>query len=636
MHGINYTVMGLPEEYVPPDVGAGANRTTYTYNLDRQITQIIRPDGATIGFTYDSGGRLSSLTTPQGTVSYTYEPGTGRLSTITAPEGVALNFTYDGTLPTGTTWQGSVAGSFNRTYNNDFWISSGTINGGSSIGFGYDADGLLTQAGDLNLTRSGSNGLITSSTLGNVTDDRTYNVFGELIDYQAAYNGTGILSISYTRDKLRRITQKAETVGGVTNIYGYTYDLAGRLTGVTKNGNTNSSYAYDSNSNRISENLGTPITATYDNQDRLLQYGATTYTYTANGELQSKTLGSQTSTYQYDALGNLRRVTLPNGTVIDYVIDGLNRRVGKKVNGVLTQGLLYKDRLRPVAELDGLGNLVSQFIYGSKRTVPDYMIKSGNTYRIISDQLGSPRLVIDVASGAIAQEIEYDEFGNVLSDTQPGFQPFGFAGGLYDQQTGLIRFGARDYDSQVGRWTARDPILFGGGTTNLYGYCLNDPVNWKDPSGLFAQVTVSGSQVTIILPIQYTGPGATQGVINEFNQAIEDSWSGTYGSYDVTTVVTEGPENTIYIPERGSGGRVPASEFCAVYPWAFIGPDEPGWTAAHEAGHLMGLEDQYTKAPGGGSDPNKGYEGNIMAENDGVPFERDIDNIIIHNDVSYY
>jgi RHS repeat-associated protein len=80
--------------------------------------------------------------------------------------------------------------------------------------------------------------------------------------------------------------------------------------------------------------------------------------------------------------------------------------------------------------------------------------------------------------------MEYDEFGNVILDTNPGFQPFGFTGGIYDRDTGLTRFGVRDYDAEVGRWTAKDPIKFQGGSLNLYGYVINDPVNNRDPSGL--------------------------------------------------------------------------------------------------------------------------------------------------------
>lgn len=61
--------------------------------------------------------------------------------------------------------------------------------------------------------------------------------------------------------------------------------------------------------------------------------------------------------------------------------------------------------------------------------------------------------------------------------------PVGFAGGLLDHDTRLVRFGARDYASETGRWTSKDPIIFKGGDTNLYGYVLNDPINWSDSSG---------------------------------------------------------------------------------------------------------------------------------------------------------
>ena len=80
-----------------------------------------------------------------------------------------------------------------------------------------------------------------------------------------------------------------------------------------------------------------------------------------------------------------------------------------------------------------------------------------------------------------------DEWGGVEQDTSPGFQPFGFAGGAYDVDTGLVRFGARDYDSATGRWTAKDPIRFAGGMPNLFGYALFDPVNVVDPNGRLLQ-----------------------------------------------------------------------------------------------------------------------------------------------------
>jgi RHS repeat-associated protein len=179
-------------------------------------------------------------------------------------------------------------------------------------------------------------------------------------------------------------------------------------------------------------------------------------------------------------MGNLRHVGLPDGRTIDYVIDGLNRRVAKKVNGSVVRKWVYSDGLIPAAEFDGSGNLVSRF------AGTEYMVQGSTTYRIVKDHLGSPRLIVNATSGAVAQRLDYDEWGNVtVSGTQSaGWQPFGFAGGIFDPDTGLVRFGARDYDATVGRWTAKDPIRFGGRQANLYGYVLSNPTNVWDSTGL--------------------------------------------------------------------------------------------------------------------------------------------------------
>jgi RHS repeat-associated protein len=147
------------------------------------------------------------------------------------------------------------------------------------------------------------------------------------------------------------------------------------------------------------------------------------------------------------------------------------------------------------------------------------MIKSGTTYRIISDHLGSPRLVINTADGSIAQRMDYDVWGNVTNDTNPGFQPFGFAGGIYDQHTQLTRFGARDYDAETGRWTVKDPIRFDAGDENIYAYAYNDPINYIDVTGL---ATVSGG---VGGSFQYGGVGASGsisvGIDSDFNVCLQ-------------------------------------------------------------------------------------------------------------------
>jgi len=480
-HVFNYTPVSLEAGYTPPTV-AGGGATNYQYNLAKQLTSVTRPDGQVLSLGYDTGARLSTQTLPRGTVNYVYDAVTGHLSTITAPDLGTVAYTYDGSLPLSETWAGAINGSVGVTYDANFRVTSRSV-GATPIAYTYDNDGLLTGAGAETLTRDVQNGLLTGTSMAGTTTTNSYNEFGEILAFGASF-GIDNYNNSYTRDKLGRIVQKVEVIQGVTTTTDYVYDLAGRLTGVSENGTATAVYQYDSNGNRIGGyNPAGAILAYYDGQDRLTSWNGTNYTYTANGELASKVSATGTTTYQYDVLGNLMHVGLPNATAIDYVVDGRNRRVGKKVNGTLTQGFLYRDQLNPVAELDGVGNVVSRFVYGSKPNVPDYMVKAGITYRIISDHLGSPRLVVNTTTGQVVQRMDYDDWGNVTNDTNPGFQPFGFAGGLYDRDTGLVRFGARDYDPETGRWTAKDPIRFAGGDSNLYGYVLGDPVNLFDPMG---------------------------------------------------------------------------------------------------------------------------------------------------------
>jgi|GEM_PF-5978287 len=137
-----------------------------------------------------------------------------------------------------------------------------------------------------------------------------------------------------------------------------------------------------------------------------------------------------------------------------------------------------------LAVYDASDQLMMRFEYADAR-VPVKMERGGVEYYLTYDQVGSLRLVTDVA-GNVVKRIDYDSFGNIIADTAPTFDvPFGFAGGLHDRDTGLVRFGFRDYDPEVGRWTAKDPIGFAGGDWNLYGYTLDDPVNFNDPAGLF-------------------------------------------------------------------------------------------------------------------------------------------------------
>jgi YD repeat-containing protein len=122
------------------------------------------------------------------------------------------------------------------------------------------------------------------------------------VGYDAKYGTDSLYSGDYTHDALGRIIQKTEMVQGLTSIYAYGYDLAGRLTEVKREGMVVSTYTYDANGNRT--HVNGILVGQYDDQDRLIHYNGITYSYTANGELLSKTNGGGTTQYAYDVLGN--------------------------------------------------------------------------------------------------------------------------------------------------------------------------------------------------------------------------------------------------------------------------------------------------------------------------------------------
>jgi RHS repeat-associated protein len=513
-HSFTLDARGNVTAYTPPPAGVDTAETRYAYDADRNRTRIDLPGGGNVGFHYEGGTcRLTGVDLGTRQRTYSYDT-VGRLSSLGSSQGISLAYAYQGAILSGATWSGVFTGSVTRTYDSDFRVTAIQVNGSDPVAISYDADNLPVQVGALVMTRTGDRRFITGTTLGATSDSLTYSGFREPATFTAIHQGTilcAFTNISF--DALGRILEQTEAIGGATRTLAFDYDPAGRLREARRDGIAVASYDYDANGNRVSRtDASGTIAATYDAQDRLLQYGSTSYTHNPKGERTRKVTGGQTTSYRYDGLGNLTGVTLPDGTQIEYLLDALDRRGGKRVNGALVQAFLYQDRLRPIAELDGDGGVVSRFVYATGGSVPDYMVRGGVTCRIVTDHLGSPRLVFDVATGQILQQMDHDEFGRVLLDSNPGFQPFGFAGGLYDQQTGLVHFGAREYDPETGRWTVKDPLGFGGGDANLYAYVANDPVNATDPLGLaggeIVEVIFAGEIVEVLGEIVEVGSPA--------------------------------------------------------------------------------------------------------------------------------
>jgi len=478
-HGFGFNSVNLNDYYQTPLSGS----YSYVYDKDRRLIQTHFPSGKQINNIYYKT-RLMQIQTPEENIDLTYLCGTKVGSISKGAE--SITYGYDGSLVTSETLSGILNQTLSYGYNNDFNLSSFTYAGDTHI-YTYDNDGLLTGAGSFTIFRNAGNGLPEEVTGGALSLSRSFNAYGEVGGQNFTIDGQGITSWNLIRDHNGRITQKTETVDTTTSNYEYTYDPMGRLITVTKDGALVEEYQYGANGTRIYEmNTLRGISGrsfAYSDEDHLLTAGGAIYEYDLDGFLTTKTFEADVTQYDYSTRGELLSVNLPDDRMIEYIHDPLGRRIAKKVDGVTIEKYLWQGLTRLLAVYDGSGTLLMRFEYADGM-MPFAMTKEGYTYYLTYDQVGSLRVVADT-SGNVVKGIEYDSFGNIINDTNSSFTiPFGFAGGLHDRDTNLIRFGFRDYDPDTGRWTAKDPILFAGGDTDLYGYCLNDPVNSVDPEGL--------------------------------------------------------------------------------------------------------------------------------------------------------
>ena len=494
-HGFGYNKVNLNSSYQTPLSGS----YSYAYDKDRRLKQTNFPSGNQINNIY-ANGRLEQIQTPEGNIDYTYLCSTKVGSITNGTE--SITYGYDGKLVTSESLSGTLNKTLGYTYNDDFNLTSLTY-AGVTENYIYDNDGLLTGAGSFSISRNTGNGLPETVTGGVLSMSRTFNGYGEVEAQDYSIGGQYLTSWNLTRNNNGRITNKSETVGGTSSDYIYTYDEMGRLLTVTKDSTLVEEYKYDANGTRIYEmNLLRGIAGksfSYDDEDHLMTAGSVTYSNNLDGFLAAKTDGSELTIYDYSSRGDLLAATLPDGRIIDYVHDPLGRRIAKKIDGVIFEKYLWQGLTRLLAVYDGSDNLLMRFEYADGR-MPVVMTKSSSIYYLTYDQVGSLRVVAD-ASGNVVKRIDYDSFGNIIKDTDPTFEvPFGFAGGLHDQDTGLVRFGYRGYDPDTGRWTAKDPIFFAGGDTELYRYCLNNAVNFFDPYGLIVEADPFASSPNIPVP----------------------------------------------------------------------------------------------------------------------------------------
>ncbi len=483
---IGYSAAGRQTGFLPPTIGADGSYEVRTYDTDGRLAAIAGPGQRSIAYTRDAAGRITGWTFDQGTATAVYDPTTGLVVKTAAPGGIDTLVSYVGGIRVGRNVSGPVVGAVAVSLDPFGRMAGVSVDGAPPIGYTYDTVGYLTSVGDVSLQRDPASGQVAGASLGTGRTTREYDAQGRPTHIVTAANGSSaMLDARYAYDLRGRVTSVTEVRGGgkPTNTT-YAYDDAGRLAEVSVNGISVERDGYDAAGNRVSVKTSSgTLKATYDDRDRLLSWGAARYVSRPDGQLASVAAGDANTRFTFDDFGVLRAVALPDGRRIEYFVDAGGARIGKRIDGTLVAGYLYRPDGALAAQTDGSGAVVARFGYDDAGRLT-LVERGGTRYQVVTDRLSSPLLVIDAGTGAVAEAITYDAWGQVTSDTNPGFIPIGFAGGLRDADTGLVRFGAREYDPRTGRWTGPDPIQYAGADSVLYRYVANDPVNGTDPTGL--------------------------------------------------------------------------------------------------------------------------------------------------------
>lgn len=522
IHYFSKSIGDIIDSYLTP-----TNKSTiYNYDSDKRLNKIIKPSGREISYNFKSeSGNLENIVTPLGIREYSSIDERNRLKEVISEDAIRLELSWVSDQVKSQKWydsDGSVLATLSFGYkNNILRINSVSLNGQEFAKYG---SGDMVKGGLIN-NRIECVGGITNATCNSENFSTRYiqdkNGDDNSVKSSISTNFSIVNDQGSTIYRNLTLTKKYDTFGYVSsssedvtnNEYGERrtvtsivpgYDDNNRLTQVLRYKKTyfNSEEKYSDvvsstyliprySNNNVSEYLHNQkrTIAIHNNDDQLIKLTGSInrdYEYNADGDLVSMTNCNGKTEYEYDVFGNLKKVVLPSGKIIEYKVDGLNRRIKKIVDGEVKEYYIWFDSIHLAAILDGDKQPVVKYIYGPDSATPSLIEKNNVLYKVISEPgINSIRYIINIETKEIVQEIEYDDQGNAVFNSNPQFQPLGFAGGVNDSDTKLIRFGARDYDPTIGRWTTKDPLGFAGGNTNLYGYCSNDPMSCRDPFGLY-------------------------------------------------------------------------------------------------------------------------------------------------------
>jgi RHS repeat-associated protein len=410
-------------------IGSNNCTTSYSYDLDNRLTEIIYPSGRYVDYTYDSSGYLTTVTTKPtsgGTVT------TLASSIVHKPLGPIASFTYGNSEAQ------------TRTFDNNYWLDdlvtpySGTDI--QNLTYGFDYAGNLTSITD-NLAAG---------------RDETYTVdsLNRLHTASGAY-GSRTYTYDNNSNRLTRVyggTTQTSTITASTNL----------LASITDGTNTRH-FTYSASGNMASD-------------DRVMNGGvAASMTYGGRDRLESITIGTPTITFKINALGQ-RVQKATTGATTDYHYDIFGHIIGESDDSTGNDIVEYVFMGNlPLAQIDSSGNIFyihtnqvdapQKMTNASRTLVWDYEIEPfGETYATPTNTTPTNhRFPGQYADAEDLLSYNYARDYDPTLGRYPEADPTGLAGGLnlfgYVRQNPVERvdrFGLEDEDADEARAEAED------------------------------------------------------------------------------------------------------------------------------------------------------------------------------------
>ena len=478
------------------DYGNG-DSVDYTYDNQGRVTKQTYEDGDTVTYKYDNNGTLAAVTDSATNITSTYYYDyTDRLLRYAEKKSGyshVVGYEYDNINNLTALVETINDNEYKTTYNydDDNRVTSivSSINGttGASETYTYDAYSRVSKK----VTKNGSTTVLTdtityrkpttATTSGQIDTLKSAaaSTSGYNVTYKYTYDNNGNIAkvevggkaTTYTYDSANQLTREDNEAAGKTWVW--TYDDAGNIlnkkeyaytTGTPSAVQSTISYSYDATwGDLLTKYNGKDIST--DAIGNMLSDGTWTYTWEHGRELMTMSDGSTTWTNTYNA-------------------DGLRTR-----RSCSTKTYTYVYNGSSLSQMTVAG-FTLYFTYDASGT-PMSVKYNDVTYYYATNLQGDVTAILDASGNAVVQ-YTYDAWGNILSTTGSKasnlgvHNPLRYRGYVYDVETTLYYLQSRYYNPELGRFLNADAFASTGQGilgSNMFAYCLNNPINRIDACG---------------------------------------------------------------------------------------------------------------------------------------------------------